>query len=454
MLYLLLLTLMVVSPTTQPNTLQKESIMRWSRLSWVVVFAIVLLVSSACQPIPAPVGESAATAVAAEEATTGAGESTSHASVSGFEIALPNGWAVADDAAGFMLVTSSPDLLAAEDLLPVPDGVLMMFLNMSKDEIPPLPLGDLLGMFIDSRALPADVTAGPEETTIGGQPAIRIAGAGEAEGEQFLYLAVGIETEARVGRLITVLPQAREDELRPLVESVIESVIVGEPTPVALDLSIIEGEIASGQPINATLEPDTTMIWHFTGTADQLLIVAATPSSALDIVVSLVDATGTPVLAIGEADSEGDGQAERRLATLPADGDYYVVIRGFTGSGGDFEVAITETSVASNVESNEDLIGTWGDRSTLYRVDEDGSFRVGFDAASLEGEPVYQGQVRVEDGLITLGRNEVGEFCADNDGIYEGVLLAGGELSLRPVEDTCPRRAFGLFDIVLPPAQE
>jgi hypothetical protein len=405
----------------------------------------------ACQPImPEPAATT--TSTPEEAAKTATDMFVPYTSAAGFELSLPEGWATADDPAGVMVVASSPDLLAAEDLLPISDGVLMLLLNMSKDELPQQPLEGLLGMFVDSRALPAEVTAGPDETTIGGQAAIRTAGAGEADGTRFFYSAAAIATDTRVGRAIAIFPETRDAELRPLVDHVLDSIIVGEPTPEPLDLSAVEGEIAPDQPVSAELQPDTTMIWRLTGSVGQSLIVAAIPTSTLDIVVGLVDAGGAPVLAVGEADSEGDGGAERRLVTLSADGDYYVVVRGFTGSGGDFEAAVITTAVAAQVESAEDLIGSWGD-STFYRFDADGTFRSAFDPATFDTEPFYLGQYQVENGQIILGRNEAGEFCADGEGVYEGVILAGGELSLSPVEDTCPRRAFGLTDIVLPPAE-
>lgn len=429
--------------------------MRWIRLPWMIVFAAFVIFAGACQPVrPEPAGATIPTTAATGVATAESGAASAHASVSGFEVTLPDGWTTADDPGGLMIVASNPDLLKAEDLLPIQDGVLMLFLNKGKGELPPQPLPDLLKLFIDSRALPADVTAGPEETTIGDQPAVRVAGAGKAGEVPFIYLAAGIETETRVGRLIAVLPQAREAELRPLVEKVIDSVVVSEPAPPPIDLSKIEGEIASGEPITATLVPDTSMIWHFSGTAGQQLIVSATPTSTLDIVLMLVDAAKAPVLAGGIADSEGDGQSERRLATLPADGDYYVVVRGFTGSGGDFQVAITDTSVAGKIENAKDLVGTWGNHATMYRFDEDGSFRIATDEATLAAEPIYQGHYQVANGSITLGRNEAGDVCHDSDGTYEGVLLAGGELSLHPVEDNCPPRRNLLNDVVLPPVPQ
>ncbi len=249
------------------------------------------------------------------------------------------------------------------------------------------------------------------------------------------------------------MPQAREAELRPLVEGVIESLVVSEPIVEPLDLSAIEGEITPGQPVTAELTPDAPMIWRFTGTAGQMIVATARPTETLDIVLSVVDSAGAPLFAVGEADSDGEGGAESRLAILPADGDYYVVVRGFTGGSGNFQVSIDETEVVAPVASPEELVGTWGQPFTYLRVDEDGTFRLGWDLEMLESEPVYQGSLSITDGQITIGRNEAGDVCADMDATYTGSWLAGGELVLQVVEDECPRRAYGLNGLVLPPLE-
>ncbi len=179
--------------------------MRLVKFVAFVVSAFVWMTLVACQPVmPEADGgpEVAATSVPEEAPVAEVGSSVPYTSVAGFEVSLPQGWAVQDDPGGFMLLASDPLLLELESLVPIPDGVLMIFLNMAKAELPDLPIEALLGMFVDSQQpASAEPTSGPDVVEIGGQEAIRVSGSGEAEGGPFTYLAAAISTETRLGRV-------------------------------------------------------------------------------------------------------------------------------------------------------------------------------------------------------------------------------------------------------------
>ena len=163
-----------------------------------------------------------------------AASSAPHASMAGFELSLPAGWVTVDIPGGMMFVASGQQAL--EGARAVPDGARIILVNTGREDSAERPLGDLLEVFIASQQVPGEVTSCPEETVLGGQQSARLEGAGEIDGVRFVYLGAAIGSGTRVGIIVAMLPQALSEELLPLVEGVIASVVVGEPAAATSDI--------------------------------------------------------------------------------------------------------------------------------------------------------------------------------------------------------------------------
>lgn len=100
------------------------------------------------------------------------------------------------------------------------------------------------------------------------------------------------------------------------------------------------GTLAYGDTASATLGSGEVATWTFEGGERDVVDVVATPEDDMDIVLDIVDSAGNSILDDGELDASF-GEEHARLITLPADGTYTIVIKGFADDSGDYDVTLT-----------------------------------------------------------------------------------------------------------------
>ena len=101
------------------------------------------------------------------------------------------------------------------------------------------------------------------------------------------------------------------------------------------------GDLAYGEAVAGLVTEESTMSWGFDGTAGSALNLTVTPlDDELDVIVDVVNADGMSILPFGEVD---DAFGEEIVAfDIPADGTYLVTLHGFAGSGGTYNLILTE----------------------------------------------------------------------------------------------------------------
>jgi len=292
----------------------------------------------------------------------------------------------------------------------------------------------------------------PEPAVINGHEGVRAVATGQSDDGPITLIGAAFNDADRVALAVAIFPQDQDAAYRPTVEAMLESIEIGTPVAAQVDLSLVDGDITPGQFVGGEVSPGQPSVWRFSGEGGQAYLVSVAPLSGADVVLDVLDDSGASILEYGLADSEGGGAAERRLATVPVDGDYYVVVRGYTDSAGPFELGVIPTQAAAGATA-EDLAGVWGQQGIHIRFDPEGVYTVAFSAEDLDRAPVLQGPYRVEDGSLILGAEEGSAVCTEGEGSYQAVLLEGGELFLRRAEDPCLLRSRGLSGLVLPPDQ-
>lgn len=118
--------------------------------------------------------------------------------------------------------------------------------------------------------------------------------------------------------------------------------------PYQLELSLTEtpqfntgGSIGVGQVLVGQLPTNGEQIWTFAGQADQIISIVLTPAiDQFDAILTLYDPTGAQLINLDEGFS-GDAEVIAGLA-LPLTGTYAIHIRGFGGSGGEYNLSLAE----------------------------------------------------------------------------------------------------------------
>lgn len=189
----------------------------------------------------------------------------------------------------------------------------------------------------------AEVIEGPTATTINGQDAAVAVAKGPVEdGEETLIIVIlaTIINGDQAAVVIGITPEETEDEYRPVIEAIINSVEV--TTPVVSDETDDAGVIFTGDSVEGSVAGDLPSSWQFFGfEGDRIDIVVEPLTDSFDVVVDVRDGTGSSILPGGAVDSSF-GTEEILDLEIPSTGDYAIVIYGFAGSTGDYELSVSE----------------------------------------------------------------------------------------------------------------
>ncbi len=105
-------------------------------------------------------------------------------------------------------------------------------------------------------------------------------------------------------------------------------------TSPAVNLVVNQGPVVETEMVGAPLAPNQTHSWDFTIDSSAVITVNVAASSSLDIVISIFNQQGTPII---QQNIAAPGQIERISALqLPSPGDYQITIRAAQGNSGHY----------------------------------------------------------------------------------------------------------------------
>ncbi len=286
--------------------------------------------------------------------------------VLGISLSYPSEWAIEfDEAASELKLASSQEIL--DDEQDVIKGAILNVLFLDRELLSILGGEDLdpndpvavLGLFSELFTQQSDsdvtmtVTEEPTAVTINGQDGAQVlADASDADGNTAVMKILLIMSETRVGIVVSGSEVSEEDQNRPVLDAIENTIVlstpVGAPTietggPTELPES--SGFLLYGDAVDGTVDETGPSVWDFVGLEGEVIDIIVEPAGDFDVVVDVVDETGTSILPNGEVDA-AFGTEEILELTIPASGSYYIVVRGFADATGDYQLTIAEAGTA------------------------------------------------------------------------------------------------------------
>jgi len=121
----------------------------------------------------------------------------------------------------------------------------------------------------------------------------------------------------------------------------------------------VGGDVTYTETIEGVIADDETVTHEFDGVAGTIINVVVSPTDDdLDAVVDIVDADGNSIIG-GEVDEEFDTE-EILGVVIPADGTYYVSVRGFAGGSGPYELTYSEMGTSTGDTGSDNSGGAAG----------------------------------------------------------------------------------------------
>ena len=282
----------------------------------------------------------------------------------GFSLRYPDGW-FTTQLFGFAIVASNQALLDSPDA--GEDGGVVLAIGGSTADFESDDPVEVVNRAVTDFDLgeDAEITEGPDATTINGQDAAvaRISAMSDNGVPLSAYVAAVINGE-RGTILIAATPVETEAEFMPIFEAMARTIEVSEPTITATPAASLletEGFLLYGDSVTGSVTESGPSTWEFIGLEGEVVDVIVEPlDDSLDVVVNVLDESGTSILESGEVD-ESFGIEEIRALTIPAPGTFYLTIAGFGGSVGEYRIILTETGATA---TDGDNMIAYGDRVT------------------------------------------------------------------------------------------
>lgn len=119
-----------------------------------------------------------------------------------------------------------------------------------------------------------------------------------------------------------------------------------------------QGFLLYGDTVSGEVTPGEISAWDFIGLEGETIDIIASPTdNALDLVVDVLDETGTSILESGPVD-DSFGTEEIRGLTLPAQGTYYIAISGFADAAGSYQLTLAEAGTTAAPPSSSGETGS------------------------------------------------------------------------------------------------
>ncbi|HID53280.1 MAG TPA: hypothetical protein EYP41_14760 [Anaerolineae bacterium] len=302
----------------------------------------------------------------------------------GFSLQYPADWYTAD-LFGFTIIASAEDLLDTAE--PGAEGAVVMVLSGPTDEFESDDPLTALNMAIDESIVGNDmeVVDGPTAVTIQGQDAAvaTVKGTADDGTPQTGYMALIIgqgDGAGRAGIVIGMAPAEMEDEFLPIFKDIANTVAItaaaevesGGGAAATEGIPESQGFLLYGDTVSGEVAAGDVSAWEFIGLEGEMIDIVVTPDDTLDAVVNVLDESGASILENGEVDDNFDTEEILGL-TLPADGTYYIVVRGFADGGGTYELTIGEAGAVTAPPAGGDSGGIAYGETVSGTVSEPGA---------------------------------------------------------------------------------
>lgn len=188
------------------------------------------------------------------------------------------------------------------------------------------------------------IISGPETLTIAGQEAsaATVEGVDEVSEETLVILVTLIRHEGRAAVAAGITLSSYQDQFRPTLDAIAQTIELSEPAG-----PDIEGSLAYGETVQGNVPLGESSAWTFIGVEGEIIDVIAMPvDESLDLMVDVLNSEGASILSDGPVD-EAFGTEEVRRLELPASDEYTVLLNGFAGSSGEYELTVSEAGVTA-----------------------------------------------------------------------------------------------------------
>lgn len=314
---------------------------------------------------PEPTAEPTATPEPTETPDPTAGFVDFSNDVLGVSLSYPGDWAIEfDEEAGDMKLASSQEILddgedkikgAILNVLFLDTELLGFFGGDGVDTTDPVAV---LGIFSDlisenggDGSFDMVITDEPTAVTINGQSgATALAMATSKEGDEAIVKLSVILSGNRAAFVFAGAENSAEAEMRPALDAIENSITLSTPVgapPTTGGVEIPEsvGFLLYGDVVDGTVDESGPSAWSFGGLEGEAVDIIVVPADGFDAVVDIVDENGNSVLPTGEVDDSFDTE-ELLGFVIPTTGNYTILVRGFAGATGDYQLTLAEAGTA------------------------------------------------------------------------------------------------------------
>jgi hypothetical protein len=359
----------------------------------------------------------------------------------GYTLRYPGDW-FTGDFLGFTTLASNETLLDSPD--PGEEGGVAIIMAGDSAEFGGTDPITGLNTMIDQLDIASDakITEGPDAARINGQEAATavIEGTSDNGTPLFAYVASLFHNDRAVF-MIAATPAESTAEFRPLFEAIAATIVVGQPSGAgAVSVSALpdpEGFLLYGDTVTSAVTTAGPSVWSFIGIEGETVDLVVRPlADDLDVVVDILNEAGESILD-GEVD-DSFGTEEIRGLTVPSSGEFFVVLRGFGESVGEYELTLLEAGTAGSggatypsegtltygqtIDSsiNDDTASVWkfrgseGDIVTITVDPQDEDLDVVVDVLDESGASILDNG-EVDD---SFGLEEIRSLALPGNGIY------------------------------------
>jgi|GEM_PF-2179903 len=274
----------------------------------------------------------------------------------GLTFRYPAGWTL-DAAGGFITVVSREDLLTTDRFDSEGAGILisagpddeLLGSTASLEEALVAAIEDL------GFAEEQEVIEGPTMTTVSGQEAAvaTVLGRDGTGTPTTVFYVTLIHSRGRAALAAGVtLPQETGEgdpaasPYRETLETIATSIELIAPAG-----PVLEGNLAYGESGRGTVPEDGSSAWTFSGVAGERVNITVEPlDPELDVTVDVLNSSGQSILPEGTVDEAFGTESVRRLP-LEEDDEYTILLRGFAGSAGDYNLTLNEVTSTAEGEA-------------------------------------------------------------------------------------------------------
>ena len=261
----------------------------------------------------------------------------------GIYFRYPQRW-VLEEGSDFVTVVSSEELLQADTF--DSEGAGMIITVRAASELQGENIQEALRAAIDEMPFveSPQIVSGPETVTIAGQEAAKatVEGVDEANGEALVVYTTLVRGEGRAALAAGLTLSLYQDQFRPTLDAIAQTIELSEPSG-----STTEGSLSYGETVRSSVPLGESSAWTFIGVEGEVIDVIAMPiDESLDLTVDILDSDGTSILTGGPVD-EAFGTEEIRRLELPSSDEYTVILEGFAGSSGEYELTVSEAGISA-----------------------------------------------------------------------------------------------------------